>query len=579
MNVSMNKRAVVSALEEIAACLELKGEDQFRVRAYQSAARAVGAHTGDVHAALQTGELAELKGVGSATLDVIVEVLETGTSRMLEDLRDQVPPGLVEMLQIAGLGVAKIRQIHDTLHVDTLEELESAARDGRLSRLPRFGPKTAEKVLKSIQYLRQAKEYRLLHHARQEAQALRDVLAALPGVRRADVAGSLRRAREAIRDLDFVLELEGSPDALVDRLGHTEGVREFVNRTDRTMTLRFASGTVADLYWADPGQFGFQLVHATGSDEHLARLGARARALGLEWRETGLHRDGALLPAETEAAVYAALAMQSVPPELREGRGEVEAAVAGTLPELITQADVRGFLHCHSEYSDGGSTIREWADACRVLGYSYLGITDHSEAMAYSGGLTADRVPAQHADIDRVNADYRDFRVLKGVEADILENGSLDYTPAVRDAFDFIIASVHTRHGMSAKVMTKRILRAMDDPTMTILGHPTGRLLLSREPFPVDLDAVFAKAADVGVAIEINADPQRMDLDWRFVRDATDAGVTISIGADAHSVAGVANLELGVAMARKGWLTKDDVLNARPLEGFLEHVEARKSRA
>lgn len=573
----MNNKAVTGALEEIAAYLELRGEDQFRVRAYQTAARALTGFPGDLATALKSGELAELKGIGPATLEVVSEVLRTGTSRMLEDLRDQVPAGLVDMLRITGLGVAKIRQIHETLHIETLDELEQAARDGRLAKLPRFGPKTAHKILQGIAVLRQVSEFRLLHHARQEAEALVRVLAGMPGVSGAEIAGSVRRWREVIRDLDFVVELDGPPGALVDQLGRASGVREFVDQTDRTVTLRFASGTVADIYWTSPDQFGFQLLHATGSEEHLTALKGRAAACGLTWSDHGLLRDGAPLAAPTEADVYRTLGLPFIPPELREGQDEVAAAAAGRLPCLVERRDIRGFLHCHSDYSDGANSVREWAAACRGAGYSYLGITDHSEALAY-GGLPAARIAEQHAEIDAVNAEGGEFRVLKGVEADILKDGSLDYTPKIRARFDFIIASVHSRFGMTERQMTRRILKAMDDPHTAILGHPTGRLLLSRDPYPVDLDAVFAKAAERGVAIEINADPQRLDLDWRHVRRAVEMGVTISIGADAHGVGAMDNMALGVAMARKGWLAKDQVLNARPLAGFLEHVEQRRRR-
>jgi DNA polymerase (family 10) len=572
----MDKKEVAGTLEEIAAYLELTGEDQFRVRAYQTAARAVSGFQGDLPKALASGELAELKGIGPATLDIVTSVLTTGTSPMLEDLRDRVPPGLVEMLKISGLGVTKIRQIYETLHIDTLAELEEAAQDGRLAKLPRFGARTAQKILKAIQFARQVGDYRLLHHARQEAYALARVLAEMPGVRRAEVAGSVRRWREVIGDLDFVLEIEGGPDRLVERFGSTHSVREFTRRSERALTLRFASGAVADVFWAAPMEFGFQLLRATGAEEHLAGLRQRAEALGLEWTDRGLARQGAPLPAPTEEDVYRALGLCWVPPELREGMGEVEAAVAGTIPELIDRRDVRGFLHCHSDYSDGGSTVLEWAEACRERGYDYLGITDHSQASAYAGGLTVEQIAAQHAEIDAANRAVPEVRVLKGVEADILADGSLDYSPSVRARFDFIIASVHTRHGMHEPEMTDRILRAMDDPSMAILGHPTGRLLLSREAYPLDLDAVFQKAVECGVAIEINADPQRLDLDWRAVRRALDRGVTISIGADAHSVAGMGNMELGVGIARKGWLTPDRLLNARPLEGFLEHVATRR---
>lgn len=573
----MDKKEVASTLEEIAAYLELKGEDQFRVRAYQTAARAIAAFQGDLREALTTGQLAELKGVGPTTLDIVTHVLSTGTSPVLEQLRDRIPHGLVEMLRIPGLGVNKIRQIHDTLAIDSLGELETAALDGRLAKLPRFGPRTAEKVLRGIQFVRQVSEFRLLHHARQEAAALAAALAEMPGVVQATVAGSVRRWRELIRDLDFVVETDGPASGLVDRLGMAPGVREFVLQHDRAVTLRFSSGTVADVYFASAADRGFQLLRATGSGEHLVALKARAEALGLQWSDQGLMRGRTLLVTRTEHDVYDLLGLRYIPPELREGNGEVEAAEKDHLPPLIDVDDLLGFLHCHSNYSDGGSTVAEWADACRAAGYAYMGITDHSEAAAYAGGLAADRVAAQHAEIDQVNRRYTDFRVLKGVEVDILADGSLDYTAEIRATFDFIIASIHTRFGMGKREMTDRILTAMDDPSMSILGHPTGRLLLSREPYPIDLDAIFEKAAAVGVAIEINADPQRLDLDWRVARRAAAKGVTISIGADAHSVTGMEHMDLGIGIARKGWLAPNQVLNALPVDAFLERVARRRA--
>lgn len=573
----MDKKEVASTLEEIAAYLELKGEDQFRVRAYQTAARAIAAFQGDLREALTTGQLAELKGVGPTTLDIVTHVLSTGTSPVLEQLRDRIPHGLVEMLRIPGLGVNKIRQIHDTLAIDSLGELETAALDGRLAKLPRFGPRTAEKVLRGIQFVRQVSEFRLLHHARQEAAALAAALAEMPGVVQATVAGSVRRWRELIRDLDFVVETDGPASGLVDRLGMAPGVREFVLQHDRAVTLRFSSGTVADVYFASAADRGFQLLRATGSGEHLVALKARAEALGLQWSDQGLMRGRTLLVTRSEHDVYDLLGLRYIPPELREGNGEVEAAEKDHLPPLIDVDDLLGFLHCHSNYSDGGSTVAEWADACRAAGYAYMGITDHSEAAAYAGGLAADRVAAQHAEIDQVNRRYTDFRVLKGVEVDILADGSLDYTAEIRATFDFIIASIHTRFGMGKREMTDRILTAMDDPSMSILGHPTGRLLLSREPYPIDLDAIFEKAAAVGVAIEINADPQRLDLDWRVARRAAAKGVTISIGADAHSVTGMEHMDLGIGIARKGWLAPNQVLNALPVDAFLERVARRRA--
>lgn len=574
----LDKKDVARVLEEIAGCLQLKGENPFRVRAYHTAARGIATFPGDLASALAGGQLAEVKGIGPATLDIVAEVLRTGRSRVLEDLRDQVPPGLVEMLQISGLGVTKVRQIHETLHIETLAELEEAARNGALAKLPRFGKKTAENVLKGIVFLRQTSAFRLYHHARAEAEALAEVLRTMPGVSEVTIAGSVRRHRELIRDLDFVVRLDGRPGALVERLRSAPGVGEFVSASERAVTLRFGSGTVADVYLASPDQWGFELVRATGSAEHWNALESRARAAGLTFADGGVHRNGSLVATEREENLYRLLGLPFVAPELREGQGEIDAAAAGRLPRLIERGEILGFLHCHTTYSDGTSTVREWADACRSAGYRYLGLTDHSKSAAYAGGLQDDDIARQHAEIDEVNRSCKDCRVLKGVEADILADGTLDYTADVRASFDFVIASVHSRFGMDGPEMTARVLKAMDDPHTAILGHPTGRLLLSRDPYPIDLDQVFAKAAERGVAIEINADPQRLDLDWRAVRDAVARGVTMSIGADAHGVSAMGNMDIGIGIARKAWLTKEQVVNARPLDGFLEHVARRRGK-
>ena len=571
----MDRSDVARVLGQIAAFLELRGEDQFRVRAYKAAARAVTSYPDDLRQALASGALTELKGIGPATLDIIDEILTGGRSHVLDELREQIPPGLVEMLQISGLGVAKIRQIHESLGIDSLAELEEAARSGRLAGLPRFGRKTAENILKGIDFLRHVGGHRLFHHARKEARALADVLSATPGVRRAEVAGSVRRCREIIRDLDFVVLLDGPPAPFFNRLATAPGVTQSIPAGDRRVTLRFQSGSVAEIHAASEPQFGFQFVRATGSEEHVAALAARARAHGLSWEDDGLAHDGMPLPTPTEESVYDALDLQWIPPELREATGEIEAAAAGTLPDLIRLEDLQGFLHCHTDYSDGSSRVSDWAASAAERGYTYLGITDHSQALTDAGGLLARDIARQHAEVDAVNRDFPHLRVLKGVEADILEDGSLDYTPQLRAGFEFIIASVHRHIILSTDEMTARVLTAMDDPTMTILGHPTGRLLLSRDPFPLDLERVFETAAERGIAVEINADPQRLDLDWRVLRQASAAGVTISVGADAHNTAGMANVEIGIGIARKGWLTAATVLNTRSADEFLAFARRR----
>lgn len=565
----MDKKAVAQVLEQIAAFLELKGENQFRIRAFRTAARAVGGFAGDLREGLDEGTLAATKGVGPATLQIVSEIVATGRASLLEELREQIAPGLVEMLAISGLGVAKIRQIHDVLDIDSVPELEAAALDGRLAKLPRFGPKTSENILKGIAYLRHASAYRLLHHASDEAEGLRAALERMPGVVRAVVAGDARRRAEVVRDLVLVLVADVAPGELFKRLNQLPGVLEFAGQDDRRVTLRFAGGASAQIVVTTPVNFGAVLAHATGAEAHLRDLAAHAAARDFALTGAALWRGSTFVATPDEPAFYAALGLDYVEPELREGQGEVAAAAEHRLPRLIERGDLRGLLHCHTRYSDGSNTVGELALACREAGYQYVGITDHSQAAAYAGGLRPDDLTRQADEIDAVNQRLDGFRVLKGVEADILQDGRIDFDDAVLARLDFVIASIHTRFNMGEREMTARILAAMDNPHLTIIGHPTGRLLLSRDPYGLDLDAVIEKAAATGVALEINADPHRLDLDWRGVRRARARGAQISIGADAHNVAGLANVEYGVGIARKAWLGAADVLNAYPVDEFL----------
>lgn len=571
----MDGQDVARVLEEIASHLELCGGPAQQVRAYHAAGRSLRSTTGDLRQ-LNLSDIVDRDEFGSEPVAVVEEMLETGQSRRLDELRRRTPPGLIEMIQLPGLGVSKVRQIYHELGIDMLSELEEAARSSRLSGLPRFGEKTTENILKAIALTKRPSEYRLYHNALSEADAIKEVLEDLPQVRSVEIAGSLRRRREVTRDLDFVLLLEGSLDALAERLASASGVREFVDQASESVTLRFQSGMVAELFTAARDQFGFQLLRATGNQAHLDQLRTRAASLGLAWTDRGLYRDNERQPSASEEDVYQSLGMDFVTPELREGLGEVEAAVRHELPRLIERAQLRGFLHCHSNYSDGTSTVADWARAGREAGYEYVGITDHSGAATAAGGLSDQEIARQREEIVTANAEYPNVRVLQGIEVDILVDGSLDYSPETRSQFDFVIASVHHRAGMDRRQMTDRILKAMEDPDMAILGHPTGRLLLSRDPYPMDLDALFDRAAAQGVAVEINADPQRLDLDWRQVRRAVEKGVTISLGADAHSTSGMGNMDIGIGIARKGWLTEEEVLNTRSCDVFLEFTNRRR---
>ena len=574
--IPMDKHAAAHVLEQIASYLELKGDNEFRIRAFRNAAHAVESFPGDVAEAARTGALGDAAGIGAGTLEVVRELATTGRATALEKLRAEVPAGLVEMLRISGLGVTRIRTIHASLGIETLHELEAAATDGRLAGLPRFGDKTAARILRGIAFLRRTGELHLLHHALRQAESLVKAARALPGVAHAEITGSVRRRNELVRDIDIAVATAEPPAALSERLRGFSGVKNVVGTGDDTFALHFENGIGAKVWAGAPADFGHLLVRTTGNRAHLDALVAVAAEKGMRLDAAGLSRDGAPVHSPDEAAFYRALGLAFVPPELREGRDEVARARAGTLPRLIERGDLRGFIHCHTVYSDGNNTVAEIADAAAEAGYGYVGITDHSEASAYAGGLTQEALLRQHAEIDAFNAKTSKIRVLKGIEADILATGELDYGGAFLDRFDFVIASIHTRFEMDEKQMTARVLKAMDDPHMAIMGHPTGRQLLGREPYALDMDAVVAKAAERGVALEINADPQRLDLSWEHCVKAREAGVRIPISADAHNVAGFANVDLGVSQARKAGLTKDDVLNTREVEGFLGHGRERR---
>lgn len=510
---------------------------------------------------LRSGELAAVRGLGPATLAVVRDLVETGESRYLESLRENTPEGLLELMRVPGLSLEKIHKLHAELGIESLAELEEAAQSGRLRKAKGWGAKTTEKLLASISFMRNASVLRLYPHVAPEASAMLAAVRSHPDVTAAEIAGSLRRRREVVADVDIVAACSADPARVAQSFTRIAGVRESQG-DGATVSIRFVDGAKLDLVCVPPESFGEALWRETGTPEHVADVRARLTR--------------AIPAAADEAAIYAAAGLQWVPPELREGRGEVEAAARGALPRLVELGDLRGVLHCHSSYSDGKSTIAEMAAAARGLGWSYLGISDHSQAAFYAAGVARERMLEQHDEIDALNATLSGFRVLKGVEADILADGRLDYDEELLGRFDYVIASIHSRFRMDGPAMTERVLRAMDDPHMTILAHPTGRLLLSREPYALDIEAVLEKAKDVGVAIELNADPHRLDLDWRYIQRAKELGVTVEIGPDAHSRGGLEWTELGVAMARKGWLESTDVLNARAAEEVVAFARARR---
>ena len=552
-------------VEEYGVLLELSGANAFRVRAYTNAVRALETLAAPLDEMLAAGTLTEVKGIGKSVAELVAEFAETGTARAYEELRAEVPAGLLEMLRVPGLGPRKIIAIREALGVADLDALAEAARAGQLADLKGFGKKTQENILKGIDYIRAHQGRFRADIARASADELLETLAQLPQTERVEVAGSLRRAKETVKDIDFVVSGTDAEAIAAAFVGHPE-VEEILARGETKSSVRLKNGLQADLRVVAAAQFPYVLHHFTGSKEHNVALRARAQARGLKINEYGLYRGEALVECGDEAAFFAAMDLAHIPPELREGMGEIAAAEAGALPELVTAADIRGMLHVHSTYSDGADSLAAMAAAVRARGYEYLGMADHSQSAAYAGGLKPDAVKRQWEEIDRLNEEMAPFRIFKGIESDILTDGALDYDDDILAQFDYTVVSVHSQFNLDRDKMTDRIVRAIEHPAATIVGHLTGRLLLEREGYEVDIDRIVAAAAEHGVAIEINAHPARLDIDWRHVKKARDQGVSIAINTDAHSIGGLDHLPYGLGIGRKGWLRAEDVPNALDVE-------------
>ena len=548
-------RNAADFVEEYATLLELSGASPFRVRAYANAVRALETLTSPLDELLAAGTLTEVKGIGDSVAELVAEFADTGTAQAYEKLRAATPEGLLDMLRVPGLGPRKINAIRKALGIETLDALEQACRAGQLAALKGFGSKTQATILKGVEYIRAHAGHCHADTAHQSAQSL---LAALGShAQRLAVAGELRRARETVQQLDFVLSTTDAEAATAAFVAHPD-IAEILAPS----VGRLSNGLQANLHVVPDDAFPTALHYYTGSEEHRAALCARAAERGLVLDERGLWRGDERIECADEADLFAALGLAYIPPELRENQGEVEAAADDALPELVTTADIRGMLHMHSTYSDGADSLEAMARAVQERGFEYMGIADHSQTAAYAGGLRVAEVQRQWEEIDRLNEELAPFRIFKGIESDILGDGSLDYDDDLLAQFDFVVVSVHSQFNLSRDAMTARIVRAIEHPAATIVGHPTGRLLLNREGYAVDIDSIIEAAARYGVALEINAHPARLDLDWRHVKKARDHGVQIAVNTDAHSIAGLDHLGYGIGIARKGWLRAADIPNA-----------------
>ena len=575
----MDSRTAAHTLTQIASLLDALGEQRFKVRAYRNAARAVMAlDTDDLAPLLASGELARTSGIGKATLGVVRDLVENGESSYLARLREGTPAGLPELMRIPGLGLSKLKLMHEELGIETVEQLAEAARDGRLAELKGFGPKTAERILEGIQFAREAKPQKLYIVAAVEADMLLSAVSKHPDIPKAEVAGSVRRRMEIVGEFDIVAGCSANPAKVARSFERTPGVREFELAESGTASIRYVDEGRLELHCVRDSEYALALWRATGSPAHVRDVEAHIGKIGWSLEGNVLRdKSGKAKRVASEKAFYNAIGLEFIAPELREGRGEVAAARNKALPTLLEYGDIRGALHCHSTYSDGTASIPEMARAARDRGWEYIGITDHSQAAFYAGGLKPDDVKRQHDEIDHLNAKQKGFRILKGIEADILQDGSVDYGERILESFDYVVGSIHARFKMDGPAITKRVMRALDDPFLTILAHPTGRLLLSRAPYDLDVDAVIGKAVANGIAVELNCDPHRLDLDWRYLKGAKEQGATIEIGPDAHSTEALGVMEIGVGLARKGWLERGDILNTRSASDVIAFARARRA--
>jgi DNA polymerase (family 10) len=514
------------------------------------------------------GELTAVPGIGRELAAKIVEILETGTAQALEKLKRKVPAGVLEMLKIPGLGPKRVSALYRELHVETMGALRAAAEAGRVQKLAGFGQKTEAQIREALETLSQRPARVSIAAARPQVEELLEHLRAVPGVLSVAAAGSFRRCRETVGDID-VLVTAGEDSPVMERFTAFEDARQVLARGETKASLILRSGLQVDLRRVAPESFGAALQYFTGSQAHNIAIRGLGRQRGLKINEYGVFAGDARVAGETEESVYRAVGLPWIAPELREDRGEIDAAREGRLPELVEAADIQGELHSHTTATDGRASLEEMALGARRCGLKYLAVTDHSHYLRMVDGLDERRLQAQMDEIDRLNATLKGIRLLKGIEVEILEDGRLDLPDSVLEKLDLVIGSIHSHFRLPERRQTERILRAMDHRFFSILGHPSGRLINEREPYAVDLSAVIRKAGERGCFLELNANPQRLDLSDTYCQMAREAGVLVAVNTDAHSTADFGHIAYGIGQARRGWLEKKDVLNARPLRELL----------
>lgn len=573
----MDKQKVVTIFNEIASYLELKGENLFKILAYQNAARTIENLDEELEDLVASGEITNVPGIGKTLAANIEEMITTGDLAEYHEIKTDIPAGLLEIIKIPGLGPKKTSRLYQELGIENIADLEYACLENHLLTLKGFGKKTQDNILQGIEQL---KKYRGKYHYIEgiiQAQEIIEELNKLPAIKQISIAGSLRRGKEVIKDIDLVASSE-NPLEVMEYFSSLAQVDKLISKGETKASVTLKSGINADLRVVKDDEYIFALHHFTGSKEHNTALRHLAKKSGIKINEYGFFGEEVKKQLKSEEEFFEFLGLEYIPPELRENRGEIEAAQENNLPTLIKNEDIQGVLHVHSKYSDGSDSIADLALAAKNEGYKYLGISDHSQTAVYAGGLKIDEVYKQYEEIQKLNESFSDsdFHIFHGIESDILADGSLDYPDEVLKIFDFVIGSIHSGFNMTQEQATDRILKAMDNPYFTMLGHPTGRIILGRKGYELDIEKILEKAQDKQIIIELNASPHRLDLDWRHLKNAKNKNVIISINPDAHHKENLNQTYLGVKVARKGWLEKDDVLNCWPVEKIKEFFKNKK---
>ncbi|MBI2608610.1 MAG: DNA polymerase/3'-5' exonuclease PolX [Deltaproteobacteria bacterium] len=570
----MDKNEIANILEEIAILLELKGENPFKVRAFQNASRTIETLSENIEVLVKEKRLTSFKGIGEGIAGVITDLVTKGKSKEYEALKKGLPEGLFEMLKIPGLGPKKVKKLYDVLHIKSVGELEYACKENRLLKLEGFGEKTQSKILEGIGHFKKFQGQFLFPHAYFEALQVVDILKKNKNVKRIEIAGSLRRKKELVKDIDILISSPRCGDVM-DAFVKMKMVKNVVAQGETKSSIHLTSGIQVDVRCVKDEEFPYALQHFSGSKEHNTALRSLAKKKGFKMNEYGLFKGNKNTPCTSEEDIYKKLGLSFIPPELRENMGEIEAALKGTLPELVSFKDIKGVFHVHTDMSDGNASLEEMIKACEELGFEYVGISDHSQSAVYAHGLKPKDVKEQHKLIDKLNKKLKNMTILKGIESDILKDGSLDYKNDVLSSFDFVIGSIHSQFNMPEKDMTKRLTKALQNKYLTMIGHPTGRLILGRKGYQVNVKELINTASQEGKILETNANPHRFDLDWRWGQYLKEKKVLTSINPDAHSKEGLKDYVLGVGIARKAWLEKKDILNTKSLKEVMKYLDVK----